>query len=89
MTQLRKSSTLGRQFPLFYTPDIYQQKCEAVYQHVYETDFGARQSIYSPGARQSQPQSFIGGHVGSRAAMVLVSEKQCLRIEKGANAHSL
>jgi hypothetical protein len=80
---------MGRQFPLVYTPDIYQQKCEAVYQHVYETYFGAGQSIYSPGALQSQPQSFIGGGVGSRAAMVFVPEKQCPRIEKGVNAHSL
>ncbi len=28
---------LERQLPEAYTPEVYQQKCEAVYQHVYES----------------------------------------------------
>ncbi len=33
--------------PRVYTDDLYQQKCEAVYQHVYESYYGPRRSVYS------------------------------------------
>jgi type I restriction enzyme, R subunit len=35
------------QLPAAYTQEVYQQKCEVVYQHVYESYFGADRSIYS------------------------------------------
>lgn len=35
------------QLPPAYTQEIYQQKCEVIYQHVYESYFGADRSIYS------------------------------------------
>lgn len=38
---------LDQQLPEAYTPEVYQQKCEAIYQHVYESYFGAGRSIYS------------------------------------------
>jgi type I restriction enzyme R subunit len=33
--------------PRAYTPDIYQTKCEAVYQHVYDSYYGRGRSIYT------------------------------------------
>ncbi len=38
---------LDAHLPQTYTPELYQQKCEVVYQHVYESYFGPDQSIYS------------------------------------------
>jgi type I restriction enzyme R subunit len=38
---------LDQQLPNVYTSEVYQQRCEAVYQHVYESYFGAGRSIYS------------------------------------------
>jgi type I restriction enzyme R subunit len=38
---------LDQQLPETYTPEVYQQKCEVVYQHVYESYFGGGRSIYS------------------------------------------
>lgn len=36
--------------PESYTSEIYQVKCNDVYQHVYESYFGAGESIYSSAA---------------------------------------
>ena len=33
--------------PRTYTPDMYQQKCDDVYQHIYESYMGNGQSIYA------------------------------------------
>lgn len=33
--------------PRSYTPDIYQTKCDAVYQHVYDSYYGRGQSVYT------------------------------------------
>ncbi|HVP20759.1 MAG TPA: type I restriction enzyme endonuclease domain-containing protein, partial [Anaerolineaceae bacterium] len=33
--------------PETFTPSLYEEKCEAVYQHVYDSYFGADKSIYS------------------------------------------
>ncbi|MBW6470009.1 MAG: type I restriction endonuclease subunit R, partial [Methanosarcinaceae archaeon] len=33
--------------PRIYTPEIYQKKCDLVYQHVYDSYFGSAQSIYA------------------------------------------
>jgi type I restriction enzyme R subunit len=35
------------QLPRRYTPDLYEQKCDAVYQHFYESYMGQGQSVYS------------------------------------------
>lgn len=39
--------TLLDELPRAYTPELYQQKCDAVYQHVYDSYQGEGQSIYS------------------------------------------
>ena len=36
-----------RGLPQAYTPGLYQKKCDAVYQHVYDSYFGAGKSIYT------------------------------------------
>ena len=36
-----------RGLPQAYTPGLYQKKCDAVYQHVYDSYFGAGKSIYA------------------------------------------
>jgi len=33
--------------PQTYTPEIYQQKCQTVYQHVYDSYYGEQHSIYA------------------------------------------
>jgi len=33
--------------PEKYTTDIYQKKCEVVYEHIYDSYIGAGQSIYA------------------------------------------
>jgi type I restriction enzyme R subunit len=33
--------------PRIYTPEIYQKKCDLVYQHVYDSYFGSAQSVYA------------------------------------------
>lgn len=38
---------LEEELPPIYTADIYQTKCNAVYQHVYESYFGEGRSIYA------------------------------------------
>ena len=38
---------LDEGLPECYTPDIYDQKCEAIYQHVYDSYYGAGSSIYA------------------------------------------
>jgi len=43
-------TVLDEELPRSYTPDLYQQKCDAVYQHVYESYFGAGKSIYDEAA---------------------------------------
>jgi type I restriction enzyme, R subunit len=39
--------TLLDELPRAYTPELYQQKCDAVYQHMYDSYQGEGQSIYS------------------------------------------
>jgi type I restriction enzyme R subunit len=38
------------QLPRAYTKDLYQQKCEVVYHHVFESYYGSGQSIYAQAA---------------------------------------
>lgn len=38
------------ELPECYTPKIYDQKCEAVYQHIYESYYGDGNSIYGVAA---------------------------------------
>jgi type I restriction enzyme R subunit len=39
--------TLDQLLPQAYTSELFQQKCDAVYQHVYESYFGPGKSIYA------------------------------------------
>lgn len=39
--------TLDRELPRAYTPKIFEEKCVQVYQHIYDSYYGAGQSIYS------------------------------------------
>lgn len=41
---------LDERLPDAYISDIYEQKCAALYQHIYESYFGAGKSIYNPAA---------------------------------------
>lgn len=36
--------------PEVYTPELYQEKCDIVYQHVYDSYFGEGKSIYASAA---------------------------------------
>jgi type I restriction enzyme R subunit len=36
--------------PRAYTPELYQQKCDIIYQHVFESYFGPAQNIYAQAA---------------------------------------
>lgn len=47
--QVAIADTLDR-LPSAYTTELYQQKCDQVYQHIYESYFGQGQSIYSRAA---------------------------------------
>ena len=38
---------LDDQLPRCYTPALYEQKCEVVYQHIYDSYYGAGNSIYN------------------------------------------
>ena len=38
---------LDRSLPQTYTPELYRMKCDAVYQHVYESYYGGGRSIYA------------------------------------------
>ncbi len=38
---------LDKELPRSYTPEIYEQKCDLVYQHFYESYYGVGKSIYS------------------------------------------
>ena len=37
------------ELPRVYTPELYQEKCDTVYQHVYDSYQGEGQSIYAAG----------------------------------------
>lgn len=39
--------SLDRELPRAYTPEIFNRKCDLVYQHIYDCYYGAGQSIYS------------------------------------------
>jgi type I restriction enzyme R subunit len=41
---------LDRGLPRSYTPEVYEQKCDAVYQHIYDSYYGQERSIYSKAA---------------------------------------
>ena len=38
---------LDRGLPRKYTTELYRKKCDAVYQHIYDSYFGQGRSIYS------------------------------------------
>ncbi len=38
---------LDKELPRSYTPEIYQQKCDLVYQHIYDSYYGAAKSLYA------------------------------------------
>jgi len=39
--------TLLDELPRTYTPDLYQQKCELIYQHVFDSYSGQGKSLYA------------------------------------------
>jgi len=45
--RLTIEKVLEEELPSTYTADVYQKKCNAVYQHVYESYFGEGRSIYA------------------------------------------
>ena len=38
---------LDKELPRSYIPEIYKEKCDHVYQHFYESYYGAGKSVYS------------------------------------------
>ncbi|MHB8160792.1 MAG: type I restriction endonuclease subunit R [Thermoleophilia bacterium] len=44
------SELLDSELPDAYTKELYQQKCDRLYQHVYDSYFGQGRSIYTPAA---------------------------------------
>ena len=48
--KLAIENALDRGLPPIYTPELFQQKCEAVYLHVYDSYQDARRSVYAPPA---------------------------------------
>jgi type I restriction enzyme R subunit len=44
---LTVQKTLDEGLPRTYTPELYQRKCEAVYQHMYDSYLDASHSIYA------------------------------------------
>lgn len=38
---------LDRELPRAYSPEVYNQKCDLVYQHIYDSYYGNSQSVYS------------------------------------------
>ena len=42
---------LDEGLPRNYTPEVYQQKCDLVYQHVYDAYYGLGRSVYAAGAQ--------------------------------------
>jgi type I restriction enzyme R subunit len=43
-------TVLDKELPRSYTPEIFKQRCDFVYQHVYDSYYGAGQSIYAAAA---------------------------------------
>jgi len=41
---------LDEGLPRNYTPEVYQQKCDTVYQHIYDAYYGMGGSVYAAGA---------------------------------------
>jgi type I restriction enzyme R subunit len=39
-------TVLDQDLPDAYTPELYEQKAEALFQHVYESYYGAGKSVY-------------------------------------------
>jgi len=44
------SKTLDSELPDAYSKELYQKKCDLLYQHVYDSYFGQERSIYTPAA---------------------------------------
>jgi len=42
---------LDEGLPRSYTPEVYQQKCDLVYQHIYDAYYGSGRSVYAVGAQ--------------------------------------
>jgi type I restriction enzyme R subunit len=40
-------TVLDEMLPITYSKEIYNQKCERVYQHVYDSYYGAGKSVYA------------------------------------------
>jgi type I restriction enzyme R subunit len=50
--RLAIEDTLDRGLPNAYLPEMFRQKCEAVYLHVYDSYYGAGRSAYAMAARE-------------------------------------
>ena len=45
--RLTIEDVLDKGLPKVYSPQLYEDKCEAVYQHIYESYYGERKSVYA------------------------------------------
>ena len=65
---------LDRGLPNAFTPELYKQKCDLVYQHVYESYFGGDQSIYSIAAwRDRCDRSGLCGSLQTKKLKFLIN----------------
>jgi len=44
--QVTIENVLNVGLPRIYSPELYTQKCESIYQHVYDTYYGQGKSVY-------------------------------------------
>jgi type I restriction enzyme R subunit len=45
--KLAIEDALDRRLPPTFTPELFKQKCETVYLHIYESYYGAGRSVYA------------------------------------------
>ena len=45
--RLAVENILDDELPEPYTPELFKQKSEAVYQHIYDSYYGERKSVYT------------------------------------------
>jgi len=44
--QVTIETVLDKELPRTYNPDIFKEKCDNVYQHIYDSYYGAGRSVY-------------------------------------------
>ncbi|MBL7117230.1 MAG: DUF3387 domain-containing protein [Candidatus Syntrophoarchaeum sp.] len=73
---------LDEGLPRSYTPEVYQQKCDLVYQHVYDAYYGLGRSVYAVGASSRHspvnPYPNISYHHGKKFQIARIPAKSVI-----------